>query len=358
MTVVASRTIVLRPTPVSRSRLLRNDGRIVARLGERVGPERVVARGTKHVEPIVVNLAQELGVPVKDVGRYLQCRTGASVGLDQVLATRGGPLGFRPRIARASVAGTVREVLEDTGELVLIPNAAEDAVSALLPGEVVGHVGRRGVTVRAMALRAEGLVGAGPIASGALLPIGQAADHELGAADLGPAVRGAILLVGRVDADAVVAASHGKVAGILAGTCAPDEWSKIARSDAAPSVVILEGFGDSGLSELAWSGLSRCAGWSAVLDASREHPEAGWPELLIPVEAPADAGSPPPDLMAGALVRVCRGPLAPRVFEVARVGRFPARLGSGLDHPWIEIVVEGRRERVSQRAVELVASGR
>lgn len=357
MTFVASRRIELRPTPVSRSRLLRNDGRIVAHVGERVGPDRVVARGTKPVEPIIVNLAQELGVPVKEAGRYLQCRPGASVGLDQVLATRGGPLGFRPRIARASVAGTVREVLEETGELVLIPEAMEEVASALLPGEVVAHVGRRGVVVQTMALRAEALVGVGPLVTGALLPIGQTADHDLGAADLGPAVRGAILLVGKISADAVVAAYHGKVAGIVAGTCPLEAWSKISRSDTAPSVVILEGFGETGLSSLAWSGLGRCAGWSVVLDASREHPEASWPELLVPVEAPADVDPLPSDLTAGALARVCRGPLSPRVFEVAKVGRFPTRLGSGIEHRWIEIVVEGRRERVSQRAIELVAPG-
>src|SRR5579885_1642333 len=38
---VAGRRIELRPIYVRRSRLLKSDGRIVARLGERVGPDRV-----------------------------------------------------------------------------------------------------------------------------------------------------------------------------------------------------------------------------------------------------------------------------------------------------------------------------
>lgn len=357
MTYVASRKIDLRPTQVRRSRLLQSDGRLVVHIGERVGPDRVVARGNKEVEPIVLNLAQELGVPVKEVGRYLQCRPGASVGLDQVLATRGGPLGFRPRIARAPVAGTVREILEDTGELVLIPEVAEESVSALLPGEVVGYVGRRGVIVRTMVVRAEGLLGIGPLVSGALRPIGQTADHDLGAADLGPSVREAVLLVGRITADLAIAAFHAKVAGVVAGTSSPEDWGKIVRSGTIPSILILEGLGATGLSSLAWNGLSRCAGWSVVLDASSEHPEASWPELLVPVEAPFETDQPPNDLAPGALVRVCRGPLAPRVFEVVRVSRYPSRLGSGIEHPWIDIVVEGRRQRVSQRAIELVAPG-
>src|SRR6185437_14631468 len=171
-----------------------------------------------------------------------------------------------------------------------------------------------GVIIRTMALRAEGLVGVGPLVTGSLLPVGQVSDHDLGAADLGPSVRGAVLLVGTISADSAVAAYHGKVAGIVAGTCSPEEWSKISRADTIPPVMILEGFGATGLSSLAWNGLSRCACWSVVLDASREHPEASWPELLIPVEAPFDADQPPNDLTPGALVRVCRGPLSPRVF--------------------------------------------
>ncbi len=357
MKFVAGRRIELRPIYVRRSRLLKSDGRIVARLGERVGPDRVVARGPKEIEPIVMNLAQELGVAVREVSRYLQCRPGVRVGLDQVLATRGGPLGFRTRIARAPVAGTVREILEETGELVLIPEAVEDVVTALLPGEVDGHVGRRGVIIRTMALQAQGLAGTGPLVSGTLAAIGQTADHDLDAADLGAMVRGSVLLVGKISADSVVAANHAKVAGIVAGTCTSAEWKKIKRLEVCPSIIVLEGFGDAGLSALAWNGLSRCAGWNVALDAARAHPEADWPELLIPVEASTEGTDTAAGLTAGSLVRVSRGPLAPRIFEVVRVGRYPVRLGSGIEHPWVEIMVDGRRHRVSQRAIESVAPG-
>lgn len=358
MTFLAARRLDLRPVRLRRSRLLSSDGRVVVHVGEPVDPERIVARGTKQVEPIVIGLARELGVSAKDIGRYLQCRAGVSVGLDQVLATRGGPLGFRPRVVRAPVAGIVREVLEETAELVLIPEAPEGAVSALLPGVVAAHLGRRGVVIETTVLRAEGLVGIGSLVSGPLVPVGDSTDHDLRADDLGPRVRGAVLLVGSIGADAVVAAYHGKVAGIVAGTCRLDQWNQIVQLATAPSVVVLEGFGDTGLSALAWDGLRRCAGWNVVLDAACEHPEASWPELLVPVEATGEREVAPPDLTSGSFVRICRGPLAPRVAEVVRVGRFPARLGSGLVHPWVEVSVNGRPERVSQRAIEFVASGR
>ncbi|HVC35739.1 MAG TPA: hypothetical protein VNL16_19700 [Chloroflexota bacterium] len=355
MTFVAARRIDLRPVRARRSRLLQNDGRIVAMVGEMVDAEKVVARGPRRTEPIILDAAQELGVGAREVERYLQRKAGQTVGLDEVVATKSGPLGLRPRVVRAPVAGLLREFLPQTGEIVLLPDGAEEEVRALLPGSVVAHVGRRGVIVETAALGAEGLVGVGPLVSGPLVPIGDGPDHVLRADDLGPQVRGGILLVGAISADAVVAAYHARVAGILAGTCSADDWAQIVQLTTAPTAVVLEGLGDGGLSGLAWDGFRPYGGRAVILDARREHPEAAWPELLLPVEAPTSGAAPSAELVPGARVRLARGALAPRVGEVVRVGRFPARLASGLEQPWVEVEVDGRRHRVSQRAIEFVA---
>lgn len=358
MTPIATRLIDLRPIRLTRSRLLDVDGRVVVRPGEKVDPEQVVARGPRKVAPLVINLAAELGVAPRDCARYLQRRVRESVVLDQVVASRGGPLGFRPRVVRAPVAGVIREMLEETGELLLEPEVDETEITAVFPGSVLSIVGRRGITLETVALRAEGLAGIGPLVSGALLPVGPTADHALAAEDLDERVRDTILLVGRIEADAVVAASHAKVAGLVAGTCTTAEWERIQKLAAHPSIVLLEGFGEHGLSALAWDGFRPYGGRIAVLDPHPHHVEANWPELVLPVGADASDQPGPLELGPGAWVRICQGPHAPRVAEVARVSQLPSLLACGLEHRWVEVVLDGRRERVSQQAIELVATTR
>lgn len=355
--LIPARRIDLQPIQVRRSRRLAAEGHVVVQLGQMVEPTQVVARGPGAVEPRIIDLASELEVPPREVVRYLQRRPGDALGLDQVLATRRGPLGMRPRVVRAPLAGVIREFFEPTGELILVPNNHGEELKALFPGRVVDVVSRWGVVVGFTCVRAEGLTGVGPTVSGPLVAIGDQPDHRLQADDLGPRVRFGVLLVGSLDADAVVASTHARVVGIVAGSVSRDEWERILRLASRPAVMLLEGFGDSGLSRFAWDGLRRYDGWSVILDASREHLETSWPELLIPVEAPAEATEADPlQLSAGALVRFCDPQGNPRLAEVLRVGQFPAPLASGHVHPWIEVLVDGRRQRVSQRAIELVGT--
>jgi len=352
----AIRPIDIRPVRVRRSRLLDGEGRVLVQVGEIVDERQAIARGSPHREPVIVDVAAALGVRPREAHQYLRHRVGDRVGLDQIIAARSGPLGLRPRVARSPVAGTIQAVIEISGEVVIRPDVGEEILQALFPGTVVSVVPRRGATIETITLRAAGLAGVGRVVSGPLLPLGDGPGHLLQAAQLLPMVRDSIILVGQIEADVVVAAAVARVAGIAAGTCRPEEWEKILRLDQRPTIVVLEGFGQTGLSPLAWDGLGAQVGHRAILDGECKHPEAVWPELLIPRgTAAGPLAEEEREICPGALVRLCSGPLAPRVAPVIRVSRFPSRLESGLEHPWVEVLLDGRRQRVSLHAVELVA---
>jgi hypothetical protein len=345
---------------IRRSRLLSGEGQVTVRAGEVVEPDQIVVRGPILGEPVVVGLADELGVDALEVDRYLQRRPGEELTEDSILATRSGPLGFRPRVVRAPVAGLFRDYIRESGELVLLPTSkAEEVVSAVFPGTVVDIVPRRGVVVESTALRAEGLVGCGDVAPGTLAVLGDGPDYLLRPENLNTDSAGKVLLVGRINAEAAGAAKRAGVVGVVAGSCRTDEWERISQRDGGPGVVILEGLGGDGLSRFSWNGLKPYDGRTVILDGSPASPEADWPELVIPVGA-----SPDPDaihgvtLASGAMVRITSGPLAQRIMEVIRVGRHPTFLESGHDHPWIEVLVDGQRHRLSQYAVEFVAPSR
>lgn len=350
---VATRLADFRPRRLRRTRSMGFDGRVLAHVGERAPSDRVIARGRPKTAPVIVGAARQLGIEGLALSRFLQCRPGDSVAVDEVLASRGGPLGVGARVARSPVTGVVQGWLEDTGEIVLIPASDEEDLFALIPGTVVGTVPRRGVTLETTAIQLECLLGLGKPTVGAIQVIGETADHILDASDIKSDLAGCLVVSGGLAPQAVDAARQAGVSGIVVGSVSAGDWRMLRQHAGLPSVIVLEGF-VGGMSQFVWNGFRSHQGAFAILDPARQHPEAHWPEVLIPLEVHSGTSVREPMLRPGSLVRLSGAGFESRIAEVSRVGRFPRLLANGLDHPWVEVLVDGRREVVSQRSIELM----
>lgn len=361
-------------TVILKTRRLPIKGEVLVQEGDMVQPDTVVARALLPGILQTVRVAQTLGIEPKQIRSALKVKEGDTVEKDQVIAETKGFLGLFRGVAKSPVTGTVELISEVTGHVgVRQPPTVVD-VNAYVQGRVVKVLPQEGAVIETQGALIQGIFGVGGERRGIVRVLVNNPNETLTAQHIPNDVAGQILVGGAtIEADAITRAAEQGAVGIVVGGIRDTDLVRylghdigvaITGSEDIPlSIIVTEGFGAIQMASRTFRLLKSLEGKTASINGATQI-RAGVirPEIIVPLEAPAQLPESPPAREAqlldiGSAVRIIREPyfgqlgtvveLPPELMEIesgthARV--LKARLNDGsvvvVPRANVEIIVE------------------
>jgi hypothetical protein len=346
MTYYPEQTYILPLTTIARDRTLPADGEILARQGEVVVSADLVARAMAPARRVILDVAEELGVPPDKVENHLRVDVNDSVEDGQVLAQRRRFL--RRRAVTSPVDGTVARI--EGGRMVLETEQETIELKAVMPGTVTSIMPGRGVQIQIVGALIQGVWGNGGVNAGVLHVIGDERDEKLSASAITLDQRGAVIATPvPIDASVIEAAAspEHRLRGLIAPSIHAADIASAKAVDGVP-VVLTEGFGRRKMSQLIYNLLRDHEGREAVLIANEpERWNPNRPEIIIPLMAGdrlPDAPRYGATLEVQSRVRLLRAPFIGQTGTVGELTFERLAVESGLHAhgAWVELDSGGR----------------
>lgn len=323
-------------TTIRRSRMLPVEGNVRVELGARVSPGDTIARSKLSHRHLMLDASRSLGVPVERVQSLMQRQVGEQVEKGAIIAKRRG---LAARLLRAPEDGMIAAV--NQGQILLKVSDASSKLPARLPGEVIDIEPGRGVIIECVCAWIQGVWGNNRFADGILHLVSGKGDHMLNASEIDLSQRGVILVAGHCNQQqALELAAQVPIRGLILGSLAT-HLLPIAEKLDFP-ILLVEGFGEIPMNELALGLLRDHAGKEATINAQAQDVlKDQRPEILIPLE---DAGNPPSPVelqsfRIGQTVRILRAPHIGKIGEITALLPHSTRFPSGIRAPGAEVAL-------------------
>jgi hypothetical protein len=278
---------ILPLTTVRRERLLPSQGRVTARVDQKVTPLDVVAETNFGQEHLLIDVARTLGIQPEATTRLIQVKAGDRVTKDQVIAQK---IGLVPHILRAPSNGRV--ILVGSGRILMETGDGTFELRAGIPGRISRLIADRGVEITFNGALVQGVWGNGQIGLGLMVPVLNAPDEPLLVDQLDVSLRGSVLLAGHCsDPMSLKAASDLPVRGMILGSLSP-VLIPLAMQMPYPIIVVNE-FGRKQMDNVSFKLLFSNAKREVTLNAEPWNRQTGVrPEIFIPL--PISQESPVP----------------------------------------------------------------
>ena len=278
---------ILPLTTIRRERMLPVPGRVTVRMEQKVNPLDVVAEANFGGEHLLIDAGHALGIRPQEAQRLIQVKAGDMLSQGDVLARRTG-LGLQTVHAPASG----RVILVGAGKILMEVGAAAFELRAGMPGMVTRQMADRGVEIKFNGALIQGVWGNGEINIGLLLPILTSPQEALVPARLDVSLRGSVLLAGTCSDPAVLqTASELPVRGLILGSMSP-ALIPLASQVHYP-IIVVDGFGQRPLNEIAYKLLTTSAKRETTLNAEAFDRQAGTrPEIFIPLPVTQEPPTP------------------------------------------------------------------
>lgn len=324
--MLAPVTHIIALANVRRARMLSEKGRVLVRVGQKVGAIDVIAEAPSRREHILLDIRRSLGLDRSKFSRKLIARkVGEKLQEGDLIAEAGG---IFKRVVRAP---TDCEIIVVSGSKVLL-EVSHPPVKMLagITGEVVEVIPDRGAILEANGALLQGVWGNEQINMGLLFVKAESPDDEFTKDDLDITMRGAVVFDGHCSqVDALRMAAELPLRGLILGSMSSHLVS-VARQLEFP-LILLEGFGRIPVNNTAYKILTTNAKRDISLNAAMWDRYTGErPEVLISL--PAQGGTSPEtdEFQPGQLVRIHSEPYTSLVGELDEVLLEPVVLPNGL----------------------------
>jgi hypothetical protein len=315
MAYVPTTTHVTLLATLQRQRLLPSPGEVAVQENQRVDATTIIAQATVAKQHRLVDIARKLGVPPKRVEPFLVKHEGDSVKKDDPLATRREL--FLPRDALSPVDGVVIAVGD--GKALIAVTEPPLEIRAGVPATVTKVITDYGATLETVGALLEGVWGNGLEAFGVLRVVGAGLADPLTPELLDVELRGTIIAAGTLqDTSAFGQLTEIGARGLVVGSLHSELVADVQKLTIP--VLVVEGFGNQGFSQPAYTLLASNTGREAWVNAQAWDQFAGRrPEIIIPLPSPSQAPGAPANgeaLKEGQRVRIVRGPGAGYVGQI------------------------------------------
>lgn len=324
-------------TTIRRLRLLPFSGRVVARKGQKVNPNDIVAEARLAPEHLLLEVARGLGMPARKADRYIQRKTGDEVAEGDVIA---GPVGLARRVVRAPKNGRV--VVAGNGQVLLEIDSRPYELKAGVPGVVTELYPDRGVEIETNGSLIQGVWGNGKIDFGLLGVLFRSPQDVLTPDRLDVSHRGMVILGGHCeDSQVLNSAAEIPLRGLVLASI--DSALVQAAEKMHYPILVIEGFGKIPMNPVAYKLLSTSDRREVTVNAEAWDPFANTrPEMIIPLPASGLLPLPPETdtFTPGQKVRVVGVPQQSLIGTLASLRPGLALLQSGVRAPVAEILME------------------
>ena len=338
MTTLAKPSFVLPLTRIRRERLLPKRGNVLVNQGQQVFPRVVIAEAILAPEYVILNIAQDLGLPIAKADRYIECKEGDTINADDVIAT--SPKGLFRRIVHSPCNGRV--VLAGDGQVLLEKETSPQPLLAGYSGVVMDLIPDRGAVIESIGALVQAVWGNGQINFGTLRVLANQPDGLITADMLDISMRGAVILAGHCNqVEGLQSASEIHIRGLILGSMSTALVS-VALGMSFP-IVLTEGFGHLPMSAAAFKLLSTSVNRDTTVNAEPFDRYTGTrPEIVVSLTASDKPPLPTLDQLytPGQRVRIIHNPHMTQVGTIVRLSGLQ-RLSSGIRTQAAEIQFDG-----------------
>lgn len=310
---------------ISKRRILPLKGEVIVKVGDEVMPDTVVARTELpgNVEPM--NVANILGVPPEDVPDCMLKKEGEPIQKGETIGLTKSFFGLFKSEAKARIEGTIENVSNITGQVLLRGHPIPVEVKAYLQGEVTEELPGEGVVVETVGSFVQGIFGIGGETHGELKMVVDDSSAVLTDSLIDSSCEGKIVVGGSlVTAGAVAKAIEVKAKGIVVGGLDDKNLREFLGYDIGVAitgseginvtVVVTEGFGQINMAGRTFDLLKSKEGRMACINGATQI-RAGVirPEVVIPftgkeVVRKSERSESSMGLAIGSSIRVIRQP--------------------------------------------------
>ncbi|MCK4871114.1 MAG: hypothetical protein KAS72_00145 [Phycisphaerales bacterium] len=353
-------------------RILPIKGEVLAKVGDQVEAEQVVARTFMpgDIEPL--NLSNLLSMPPGDIIECMLKKEGDRIELDEPLAQTKGIFGLFKNTYKSKYAGVIETISGVTGQVIIRGEPIPVEVKAYLQGTVIEVVPDEGVVIEADVTFVQGIFGIGGETHGTIKMAAVSHEQELTADMITADMKGCIVVGGgRVWHEAITKAINVGAAAVVAGGIDDQDLKEILGYDLGVAItgtekigltiVITEGFGDIAMAERSFNLLRHRQGdFAAVNGATQIRAGVMRPEIVIPLSEEEKAHEAESEHYSGLLeigrpVRIIRDPYFGLIGEVAALPHEPTPLDSGSKARVLEVKLKSGESVVIPRAnVEMI----
>ncbi len=358
-------------TAVTKRRILPLKGKVLKQIGDAVSREDQVARTELPGNVEILNVVGQLGVEPEDVESVMLKKVGEPIAKDEIVAETKGLWGWFKSRVRAPITGTVESISKITGQVLLRHPPIPVAVMAYVSGKVTSVVAEEGVEVTLFATFVQGIFGIGGETWGPLRFAVTAPDQVLEAGQIGPEMKGAVVVGGAYAGhEAIRRAIAVGARGLVVGGTHDEDLRQILGYDLGVAItgaekvgltlILTEGFGHIRMSDRTWNALKKREGEVASISGATQI-RAGVmrPEIVIPFERQAAPEAKPAGeikaIEVGANVRIIRQPDFGRVGVVRALPQELRRIESETMARVLEVAFPDGTTRVIPRAnIEMI----
>lgn len=285
---------------VQKRRILPLKGEVVAKVGDKVTPDTVVARTylPGDVEPM--NVANVLGLPPVDVDGCMLKKEGEKITKGEIIAQTKPIFGlkflknFSPK-CQATLDGTIESISSVTGQVLQRGKPIPVEVTAYLDGEVIEVIPEEGVIVSTWGSFIQGIFGIGGETHGTIKVVVPDNGTRLQEKYITEDCKGCIIIGGsRVTANAIKKAISVGVKGVVSGGFDDKDLREFlgydigvaitGSEDLGITLVVTEGFGDINMAGKTFNLLKSKEGTMACINGATQI-RAGVirPEVVVPM---------------------------------------------------------------------------
>lgn len=282
---------------IHKERRLPLEGEVLVSVGDNVRADEVVAKADLPGNVQLVNIANLLSVPANDVDEYTTKKVGEGIEKDEILAETKGIFGLFKSQVRSPISGTVENISNITGQVILREPPIPVEVRAYVDGSVTDIAGNDGVTVETYGTYIQGIFGIGGETLGTLEVVVSSPDATLTSDLIQPEHRDKILVGGSiVSHDAIQAAIRGGVRGLIVGGIDDKDLRELlgyelgvaitGSEDIGITLVVTEGFGKIRMADRTFDLLKERQGLKTSINGTTQI-RAGVvrPEIVVPFES-------------------------------------------------------------------------
>jgi hypothetical protein len=331
---------VLSEAKVRKERRLPLKGSVVVEQGARVDPDSIVARTNLPGNVRMVNIANMLSISPADINDVMKIKVGDSVTQGQKIAETQGLFGFFKSRVDSPVIGTLENISNITGQIVLREPPKPVEIDAYINGRVVGILPEEGVRIETDAAFIQGIFGIGGENRGILKIAVASRTDELTEDRITPDMAGRIVVGGSFMTLATYKkAIRMKVSAVVVGGFNYQDLEDVlgyklgvaitGSEDLGTSLIVTEGYGRIAMSHRTFDLLKEHDGrFASVNGATQIRAGVIRPEIVIPLAkesltGPNGSETRAQGIQTGSLVRVIR---APHFGKFGKVVELPPQL--------------------------------
>ena len=364
---------VTEKTIIRKKRVLPIPGEVLVKEGDAVDASTVVARTDLPGKVRTINIVNALGIIPEEIREFMLKGEGDPVEKGEPIAENKPFLKWFKTQVKSPITGTVENVSEVTGQIIMRESPDPLELAAYVDGRVIEVIGREGVVVETVAAFMQGIFGVGGETVGPLAMAVADPEQVLTPDRITEAHRGKIVVGGSfVESAAFEQAQKMGVRGIVVGGFHDKSLKDLLGYDLGVAItgaeqiaftlILTEGFGKIAMAQKTFDLLASKEGQkTSISGATQIRAGVIRPEIIIP-----DPGLKAEDIASteqwereamqeGDPIRVIREPYFGRIGEVSALPSELQQIASGSRARVLEVAFpDGETVTVPRANVEII----